>query len=300
MGNLATLRAFDRVVTQLTTVHRVTPEVIAADLHPAYRTGDWAQRHAGGSGEPALHLVQHHHAHVASLLAEHGRLGEQMIGVAFDGTGYGADGAIWGGEILLVGRRPHPLRAGRPPAAGPAGRGRRGRSEPVPDRARLPGGRRGGLGSRLAAGGRLHRRGTGDARGPVRRVPRPGRAARPGPAAPGPGAARHDAVQQHGQALRRGRLAARGQAPDQLRGAGRDRARDPRGGGRIAVGRADAAGRRGRGHRPPAADPGARRRGGGRDPGRRPRPRVSPGGRGGGRRRGRPHRPARPACGPWG
>ena len=106
MGNLATLRAFDRVVAQLTTVHRVTPEVIAADLHPAYRTGDWAQRRAGGSGEPALHLVQHHHAHVVSLLAEHGRLGEQVIGVAFDGTGYGADGAIWGGEILLVGADP--------------------------------------------------------------------------------------------------------------------------------------------------------------------------------------------------
>jgi hydrogenase maturation protein HypF len=106
MGNLATLRAFDRVVTQLTTVHRARPEVIAADLHPAYRTGDWAERHAGASGEPALHLVQHHHAHVVSLLAEHGRLGQQLIGVAFDGTGYGADGAIWGGEILLVGSDP--------------------------------------------------------------------------------------------------------------------------------------------------------------------------------------------------
>ena len=106
MGNLATLRAFDRVVAQLTTVHRAAPEVIAADLHPAYRTGDWAQRHAGGAGEPALHLVQHHHAHVVSLLAEHGRLGEQLIGVAFDGTGYGADGSIWGGEFLLVGADP--------------------------------------------------------------------------------------------------------------------------------------------------------------------------------------------------
>jgi hydrogenase maturation protein HypF len=106
MGSLATLRAFDRVVTQLTTAHRATPVVIAADLHPAYQTRAWAQDRAGGQGEPALHLVQHHHAHVASLLAEHGRLGKPVIGVAFDGTGYGTDGTIWGGEILLVGEDP--------------------------------------------------------------------------------------------------------------------------------------------------------------------------------------------------
>jgi hydrogenase maturation protein HypF len=106
MGHLATLRAFDRVVRQLTTVHRVNPEVIAADLHPAYQTGKWAHQHADGPGEPTLRLVQHHHAHVASLLAEHGRLGEPLIGVAFDGTGYGTDGTIWGGEILHVGADP--------------------------------------------------------------------------------------------------------------------------------------------------------------------------------------------------
>jgi hydrogenase maturation protein HypF len=106
MGNLATLRAFDRVVTQLTAVHRATPAVIAADLHPAYHSAEWAQQHAGGPGEPALRLVQHHHAHVASLLAEHGRLGEPVIGVAFDGTGYGSDDTIWGGEILHVGADP--------------------------------------------------------------------------------------------------------------------------------------------------------------------------------------------------
>jgi len=106
MGSLATLRAFDRVVAQLTTVHRAAPEVIAADLHPAYQTRAWAQDHAGAPGEPALLLVQHHHAHVASLLAEHGRLGQPVIGVAFDGTGYGTDGTIWGGEILLVGEDP--------------------------------------------------------------------------------------------------------------------------------------------------------------------------------------------------
>ena len=102
MGSMETLAAFERAVGQLTTLHRARPDVIAADLHPAYQTRAWAERHAGGEGEPELLLVQHHHAHVASLLAEHGRLGETVIGVAFDGTGCGTDGTVWGGEILLV------------------------------------------------------------------------------------------------------------------------------------------------------------------------------------------------------
>jgi hydrogenase maturation protein HypF len=103
MGNVETLRAFEKATAQLLTLHRATPDIIAADLHPSYLTRDWAERHAGEEGEPELCLVQHHHAHVASLLAEHGRLGEPVIGVAFDGTGYGTDGTIWGGEILLTG-----------------------------------------------------------------------------------------------------------------------------------------------------------------------------------------------------
>jgi hydrogenase maturation protein HypF len=85
-------------------MHRLEPVVVAADAHPAYLTRSWAERHAGAAGEPALHLVQHHHAHIASLLAEHGRLGSPVLGVAFDGTGYGDDGTIWGGEFLLLGR----------------------------------------------------------------------------------------------------------------------------------------------------------------------------------------------------
>ncbi|BBZ14480.1 carbamoyltransferase HypF [Mycobacterium branderi] len=103
MGTLETLQAFDRAVGQLSEI-RGRPARLAADLHPGYHTRSWAERHAG---DRPLDLVQHHHAHVVSLLAEHGRIGEPMIGVSFDGTGYGCDGTIWGGEILAVGRDSH-------------------------------------------------------------------------------------------------------------------------------------------------------------------------------------------------
>ena len=103
METLETLRAFERAVTQLSEI-RHRPVRLAADLHPAYQTRDWAERHAD---DRPLDLVQHHHAHVASLLAEHGRLGEPIVGVSFDGTGYGCDETIWGGEILAVGPDSH-------------------------------------------------------------------------------------------------------------------------------------------------------------------------------------------------
>lgn len=103
MGSWETLRAFEHSVDQMSGF-RCRPVRLAADLHPGYLTRGWAERH---TGERPLDLVQHHHAHVASLLAEHGRLGEPIIGVAFDGTGFGLDGAIWGGEILALGADSH-------------------------------------------------------------------------------------------------------------------------------------------------------------------------------------------------
>ena len=102
MGSLATLRAFERSVDQLRALTATTPTRTAADLHPGYLTRAWAERHAG-----SLDLVQHHHAHVVALLAEHGRLGEPIVGVAYDGTGYGTDGAVWGGEVLALGTASH-------------------------------------------------------------------------------------------------------------------------------------------------------------------------------------------------
>ncbi len=103
METLETLEAFERTVGQLSEI-RCHPTRLAADLHPGYHTRGWAERHAG---DRPLDLVQHHHAHVVSLLAEHGRIGQPVIGVAFDGTGYGCDHTIWGGEILKLGPDSH-------------------------------------------------------------------------------------------------------------------------------------------------------------------------------------------------
>ncbi|GFH34589.1 carbamoyltransferase HypF [Streptomyces pacificus] len=100
MDDLATQYAFARAEEQLEAVTGVRPELLAADRHPGYRSARWAGRAA--DGRPVVH-VQHHHAHIASAMAEHGLDGSRpVIGVAFDGTGHGDDGAVWGGEFLLA------------------------------------------------------------------------------------------------------------------------------------------------------------------------------------------------------
>ncbi|MFD5398399.1 carbamoyltransferase HypF [Streptomyces sp. NPDC127097] len=100
MDDVATQFAFERAEAHLETVTGVRPQLLAADRHPGYRSGRWAQGHTDGR---PLVRVQHHHAHVAAAMAEHGlRDGHPVIGVAFDGTGYGDDHTIWGGEILLA------------------------------------------------------------------------------------------------------------------------------------------------------------------------------------------------------
>jgi hydrogenase maturation protein HypF len=103
MEHLETLHAFERSVESLCRMYRVDPTVWGVDRHPGYRTTRWAQQHHGDRIVP----VQHHHAHVAALMAEHGLDGTSpVIGVAFDGTGEGTDAAgatqIWGGEVLLA------------------------------------------------------------------------------------------------------------------------------------------------------------------------------------------------------
>ncbi len=77
-----------------------TPQRFACDLHPEYLTSKWAREQAKSADAP-LFEVQHHHAHIASVLGENGLFGP-VCGIAFDGTGYGVDGRIWGGEVLIV------------------------------------------------------------------------------------------------------------------------------------------------------------------------------------------------------
>lgn len=96
LESLAALEFFEAAVARMEDLLRVRPDVIAHDLHPDYTSTQYARRRAG-----RCIAVQHHHAHVASAMAEHGLAGP-VIGVAYDGTGYGLDGTAWGGEILLA------------------------------------------------------------------------------------------------------------------------------------------------------------------------------------------------------
>ena len=97
LSNYDALRSYEHSVEHLSRLFRVEPEIIAHDTHPDYLATRYALRRDG------VHIpVQHHHAHLSSCLAEHKHPpGEPVIGVIFDGTGLGPDGAIWGGEILL-------------------------------------------------------------------------------------------------------------------------------------------------------------------------------------------------------
>jgi hydrogenase maturation protein HypF len=101
MDDVATLRAFGEAASHLERLTGVRPVQLAADMHPGYRSTRWAGRHA--EGRP-VRTVQHHHAHIAAVMGEHGLdAAASVIGIAFDGTGFGPDGAIWGGEALLAG-----------------------------------------------------------------------------------------------------------------------------------------------------------------------------------------------------
>ncbi len=97
LENLETLTSFREGIAHFERLFDITPAVVAYDLHPEYL----ATKEALALPIDIKIGVQHHHAHIASVLAEHGREGP-VIGIAADGTGFGPDGAIWGGEVLLA------------------------------------------------------------------------------------------------------------------------------------------------------------------------------------------------------
>ena len=97
LGNESTLRSFAAAVEHYGRLFQVVPEAIVHDLHPDYLSTRYAQEQAG---RVRLIGVQHHHAHIAATMAEHGLEGP-VIGLAWDGTGYGTDGRLWGGEFLV-------------------------------------------------------------------------------------------------------------------------------------------------------------------------------------------------------
>ncbi|MCA9945803.1 MAG: carbamoyltransferase HypF, partial [Anaerolineales bacterium] len=114
MENYETLQSFRSGVTHFEQLFRVQPTLLAYDLHPNYLASRYALERAAADGLPAFG-VQHHHAHIAAALAENQHPGDRpVIGLIFDGTGYGPDGTIWGGECLLADyagyERPYHLR----------------------------------------------------------------------------------------------------------------------------------------------------------------------------------------------
>lgn len=102
MENFETLQSFEDSVSHYEQLFRVRPEAIAFDLHPDYLASRFALEQAQRENIPSFG-IQHHYAHVAACMVENGFTGEEpALGVAFDGTGYGEDGKIWGGEFLLA------------------------------------------------------------------------------------------------------------------------------------------------------------------------------------------------------
>jgi len=102
LENQETLSAFEQAIPHYEHVFRIQPKALACDLHPDYLATRYAQARSQAESLPLM-AVQHHHAHIASCITENGWAShEPVIGLAYDGTGYGTDGTIWGGEILIA------------------------------------------------------------------------------------------------------------------------------------------------------------------------------------------------------
>jgi hydrogenase maturation protein HypF len=96
LENIETLEFFENAISHLKKILEIDPQVVACDMHPDYLSTDWVYQQ-----QNLPHVsIQHHHAHIASCMAEK-ELSGKVIGISLDGTGFGSDGTIWGGEILL-------------------------------------------------------------------------------------------------------------------------------------------------------------------------------------------------------
>jgi hydrogenase maturation protein HypF len=100
LENLTGIEFFEHSLNHLMRTFEVQPETVVHDLHPGYLSTTWAKEWAANRGLPLVG-IQHHHAHIAACMAEHG-LNGPVIGLSLDGTGYGTDGRIWGGEVLIA------------------------------------------------------------------------------------------------------------------------------------------------------------------------------------------------------
>ncbi len=99
LENATSVQFFEECLRHLMKTFEIEPQTVVHDLHPGYLSTGWAKQWAGDRGLRLI-AVQHHHAHIAACMAEHALSGP-VIGLSLDGTGYGADGRIWGGEVLL-------------------------------------------------------------------------------------------------------------------------------------------------------------------------------------------------------
>lgn len=97
LGNAATQAVFERTIATLSELYAARPELVVHDKHPDYASTNFA----GRTGLPQL-AVQHHLAHVLACLLEHNHAADNVLGISWDGTGYGEDGTVWGGEFILL------------------------------------------------------------------------------------------------------------------------------------------------------------------------------------------------------
>jgi hydrogenase maturation protein HypF len=96
LENLKTLKTFEHTIDHLLKIFEINPTHVIHDLHPEYLSTKWVQEKA----KVPMSAVQHHYAHILSVMAEHS-IEDDIIGIALDGTGFGEDGAIWGGEVMI-------------------------------------------------------------------------------------------------------------------------------------------------------------------------------------------------------